>query len=128
MATLKLGSRPKTFAPFDVTFTAPDGTETTIPKVVFKYRTRSEYAEFADLMADTVTYEPKPGEKFSVKKLLDSMGEKNVAALVDCIESWGIEEKPDAETLTQLLDESPAAFVSLWAAYGNAARDGRLGN
>jgi hypothetical protein len=128
MATLKLGKPPANFAPFDVSFTAPDGELTTIPKVVYKYRTRREYAEFVDRIADTQTWAPEAGEKFSVKRLLDSIGEKNVEAMAECIVSWGIEESPSVETFSQLLNESPAAFTSLWAAYGNAARDGRLGN
>jgi hypothetical protein len=129
MANLKLGQRPKAFAPISVKFTGPDGDELVIPSVVYKYRTRAEYGSFVDSNSlDAATYTPAEGEKFSVKKLLDTVGAQNVQALLESIESWGLDEPVNVATLTQMLDECPAAVNQLWATSGNAARDGRLGN
>lgn len=123
-----LGKRPAAFAGFPVKFVGPDGSDMVIPNVVFKYRSRAEYSAFVDALQGAEAYVPEPGEKFSNQKFFAAIGASNVAALLDCISSWGLDVAVDAETLEQLQDEMPAATLALWAAYGNAARDGRLGN
>lgn len=128
MATVTLGKRPKTFKPFTVSFTGPEGEPLDIPDVAFKYRTRSEFNTFTAELADTEAYKPAEGESFSTTKFYEAIDKKNVGALVDCIASWGLDVPVNAENLAQLQDELPAGSVALWTAYGQAAREGRLGN
>jgi hypothetical protein len=131
MSTIVLGKRPKTFAPFNVSFEGPDKQEKTIPDVVFKYRTRSEFAKFTDEGNEEAgaAYKIAPGEKFSLEKMFEAQGNSQVKRLMQCIESWGLEGiELNEANMTELQDEYPGAIVALWSAYGNACRDGRLGN
>ena len=131
MATvLKLGNRPKFFAPITVRFTGPDGVDLIIPDVVFAYRTRTEYGEWVDSVneASAATYTPAPGEKFSVKRLFQATGSGGAKQLAGAISSWGLDLPLSAENLAQLYDESPAAMEALTEAYRAAAVQGRLGN
>jgi hypothetical protein len=131
MSNIVLGKRPKTFAAFNVNFEGPDKEEKTIPDVVFKYRTRSEFAKFTDEGNEEAgaAYKIAPGEKFSLEKMFEAQGNSQVKRLLQCIESWGLEgiELTEAR-MKELQDEYPGAMVALWSAYGNACRDGRLGN
>ena len=131
MSNIVLGKRPKTFAAFNVNFEGPDKQEKTIPDVVFKYRTRSEFAKFTDETNEEAgaAYKITPGEKFSLEKMFEAQGASQVKRLMQCIESWGLEGiELNEANMAELQDEYPGAMVALWSSYGNACRDGRLGN
>ena len=67
-AVIKLGNKPKTFKPFPVKFTMPDGEEGAI-NTTFKYRTRKEYGAFLnDLYHSADTEKPAEGEKIDLKR------------------------------------------------------------
>lgn len=128
-AKIKLGQRPKTFKPFNVTFPMPDGSEGAI-EVTFKYRTRTEFGAlvnemYADAGADTAK---TADGKVDFEKLHEQLGEKSAGHLLKAIDSWNLDERLGQESLTQLCDEMPAAAAALSVAYAAACTEGRLGN
>ncbi len=128
MATIKLGNKPKTFKPFPVKFTMPDGEEGAI-KTTFKYRTRKEYGAFLnDLYNSADTDKPQDGEKLDFEALFAKGGEKSVKKLIEAIDSWDFEYDLTAETLVQMQDEIPASIAAFGDAYRVACLEGRLGN
>lgn len=127
-AVIKLGNKPKTFKPFPVKFTMPDGEEGAI-NTTFKYRTRKEYGAFLnDLYHSADTEKPPEGEKIDFEALFAKGGEKTVKKLIDAIDSWEFGYDLTVETLLQLQDEIPASIAAFGDAYRGACLDGRLGN
>jgi hypothetical protein len=129
MAKIKMGERPKTFKPFPVKVTMPDGTEGEI-SATFVYRTQEEYGE---LLNDSKTKGATPipmAEDGSIDfKALYSGGIRNNAEfLLTVLSAWDLEEPLTAENLQALGNELPAAVIALQTAYGLACREGRLGN
>ena len=128
MATIKLGNKPKTFKPFPVKFTMPDGEEGAI-NTTFKYRTRKEYGAFLnDLYHSADTEKPPEGENIDFEALFAKGGEKTVKKLLDAIDAWEFGYDLSEETLLQMQDEIPASIAAFGAAYRLACLDGRLGN
>jgi len=129
MSKIKLGQRPKTFAPFPVKFTMPDGTEAAI-EVTFKYRTRTEFGALVNEMyADAGASQAKTdGGQIDFEKLHEQLGEKSASHLLKAIDNWGLDERLSQESLAQLCDEIPAAAAALSTAYAAACTEGRLGN
>lgn len=128
MASIVLGKRPETFAPFTVSFKGPDGRDLTIPGVVFKYRTRKEFAALVDKASEEHSFKPKADEPFKLAEVFDIADTRMAKLLVDSVVEWGLDQKVSAQALQELTDEVPAAAQALWEAYQSAARDGRLGN
>ena len=127
-AVIKLGNKPKTFKPFPVKFTMPDGEEGAI-NTTFKYRTRKEYGAFLnDLYHSADTEKPADGEKIDFEALFAKGGEKTVKKLLDAIDAWEFGYDLSEETLLQMQDEIPASIAAFGAAYRLACLDGRLGN
>jgi hypothetical protein len=128
--TIRLGQRPATFKPVDVVFEGPDSTLLCVPRVVFKYRTRSEFGALVDVRVqfDVQQLQASPGTDSTVAAFFSAKDASMADTLADCITAWGLESEPTADILRELLDECPAAGAALWDAYASAARDGRLGN
>ncbi len=127
-AVIKLGNKPKTFKPFPVKFTMPDGEAGAI-QTTFKYRTRKEYGAFLnDLYNSADTDKPQDGEKLDFEALFAKGGEKSVKKLIEAIDSWDFEYDLTAETLVQMQDEIPASIAAFGDAYRVACLEGRLGN
>jgi hypothetical protein len=82
MATVKLGSRPKSFARV-VKFKDVDGTELTAP-VTYKYRTRQEYGAWVDALPPQPTTKDGTSEEgaFSAEKYLEKMSEWNAGKII----------------------------------------------
>ena len=128
MATIKLGSTPKTFKKFPVKFTMPDGENGAIA-AVFKYRTRAGYGEYLNsLFAVSETEKPADGEKLDFVALFAKGGEKAVEKLLDAIESWDFDYELTKETLIQMQNEIPASIAAFGETYRNACIEGKLGN
>lgn len=123
-AKITLGKPPKTFAPVDVKFEMPDGTEGAI-RCTFKYRSRKQFGVF---LSQTFDAPAADGADPSVSDIMAAAVEKNGAYLVDVLDSWSLDEQLDAENAAQLADEYPAAARAIMAAYGRAVSEGRLGN
>lgn len=141
MAKLVLGKTPKTFKPFPVKFTLPDGQEDQIT-VTFVYKTRSQFAKFMDELFNansaptevTQVGEESPAATPESSKapdfvdLFEQGGKKTVAHLSKIIADWDFVEKPTPEILGVMHDEAPAAAAAFATAYQDACTSGRLGN
>lgn len=131
MAKIKLGDRPKTFAPAHIKFTMPDGTPGII-EAVYKYRTRVEFGKFMNdifVQAGEKPGDEKPADdKVDFQKIFEQMGDKNTDHLLACLDSWNIDAPLNRDTLLQLSNELPAASVALMSGYRDACVEGRLGN
>lgn len=124
-----LGAKPKTFMPFDVKVTLPDGSEGVIP-VTFKYRTKKEFGKWVDDASASSKVERKQDDQaeFSWEKFYEQNTDLAVAQLLTALDSWGLDIPLTRESLAQLDNETPAAVVAMLSAYGAACREGRLGN
>lgn len=137
---IKLGSRPKTFAR-TVTFPMP-GEEAGSIEVKFRYRSRTEFAEFVDkLQAEAKAQAEEDiararatieaGEKFvepTQAEIVARQNEANVRFLLDAVDSWNLDVPFDKEAAEQLADELPAAVNAILNDYRAALVEGRLGN
>jgi hypothetical protein len=133
MAKILQGEQPKTFKRIEVKFAMPDGSEGVIP-VTYKYRTRTGYGE----MLNQAQIEAGKGQNGGVyvdadgkpdyKAMYTAMGSRNADHLLDAIDSWGIDEPLNRETLAELADQLPAAAVALMHHYNVVCTEGRLGN
>ena len=124
---IKLGSRPSNFKKIPVKFTLPDG-EAGVIGVVFKYRTRSEFAAYLNQLFDNAADKPAVDETPDFVALFAKSNEKTVGQLLDSISSWDFEYELNKETLVQLGDEIPSALSALASAYSSACTEGKLGN
>lgn len=128
MATIKLGSRPKSFA-VPVKFKLLDGTDAAID-VTFKYRTRTEFGAFLDeIYAENNV---KPAETDDQQNLLErayQAGVENHAKqIMRAAESWNLDEPFTLDSVSALCDEFPSAALAIMETYRVAITEGRLGN
>jgi hypothetical protein len=135
-----LGKRPTSFKRV-VSFPMP-GEEAGSIEVDFKYRTRSEHAEFTDKLQADVKAEAD-AEVARVRAAIDA-GERvtdptqaeitarqnafNVRYLLGVVNSWNLDVPFDKESAMQLVDELPAAVGAIITDYRSAIVEGRLGN
>lgn len=134
---IKLGSRPKTFKPFPVKFTMPDGAEGQI-KATFKYFTKTESGKMFDEMIAAAKANAKTEEEkaeveaaeaeFSLEAIMQKTRDQNADYISRVMDSWDLDEELSKENLQQLDDEVPAASIALMNAFREAAQQGRLGN
>lgn len=138
MAKVTLGNRPKSFPLKTVTADMPEGGVGDIG-VVFKYRTRSEYAEYSDTIftaaqvevpavAAEDTEQGKAAFNFSLAEALSKTADKQVGFLLDVIDSWDLPHELTRQTLTQLCDELPGLAIAVITKYREMCVEGRLGN
>jgi hypothetical protein len=140
MAKIILGQRPKTFS-HTVSFPQLDGTPGTI-SLTYKYRTRSEFAAFADeLRAEIATAQAAELEALKAivakggavadmtqAEMLDRETKTNVSYIIRCVEGWNLDVPFDEAAVRQLADEVPGAIPEIISAYRDAITTGRLGN
>jgi hypothetical protein len=135
-----LGKRPTTFAR-TVTFPMP-GEDAGSIEVQFKYRTRSEHAEFtdglqaeikatADAEAARMRAAVEAGEDIANPTQAEITARQNafnVRYLLGVVDSWNLDIPFDVESAKQLVDELPAAVGAIVNDYRAAIVEGRLGN
>jgi len=135
-----LGKRPESFEK-EITLQMLDGS-TGCMKVVYIYRTRKEYAEFADALQAAVTEraekesarykaaadagEPLPD--FRQADLVAHQVSVNVDSIMKSVKGWNLDIPFDREAVEQLVDELPAAVAAIVSSYREAITEGRLGN
>lgn len=132
MSLVKLGNRPKTFKPVTLTAPMPDGSEGKMP-VTFKYFTKTESGKMFDeliaaakLKDATVVGADSP--EFSLETIMSKTREQNAAYMLRVLDSWGIDEPLNIDSLQQLDDELPAVAARIMEAFREAAHSGKLGN
>lgn len=140
MAKIVLGQRPKSFKR-TIKFDMLDGSAGSFT-VDYKYRTRTEFGEFADsvraqmkaadeALLDRVKAQATAGEEvapLTQADLIRRENANNVAYVMSCIDGWDLDEPFSQAAVEQLADEVPAAVTAIIATYRDAITDGRLGN
>jgi hypothetical protein len=135
-----LGKRPTSFKRI-VSFPMP-GEDAGSIEVTYKYRTRSEHAEFTDKLQAEVKAEAdaevarvraavEAGEKVAEPtqaEITARQNEFNVRYLLGVVDGWNLDVPFDKESATQLVDELPAAVGAIITDYRSAIVEGRLGN
>lgn len=139
---VKLGKRPKVFAPIDVEFDlVADGDQVGgdealfevgigIIPVTFVYRTRSEFGTLVNEMHSEVGATPGLREDGTVdfEQLHKVLGSRSAVHLQKSIAAWGLDEPLSLDALKDLCDEMPGGASALMRAYAALCTEGRLGN
>lgn len=130
-ATIKLGTRPKTF---DKTITIPmhEGGEGKFT-VQYVYRTRTEFGAFVDDLVQSAGVKPPASQdeadvKYSLQRAMEATRDTNADYLLKVVAGWDLDEPFNRATVQQLCDELPGAAYALIEAYRAAITEGRLGN
>lgn len=129
MATkIKLGQRPKSFKKV-ITFQMLDGTTGSI-EVEYKYRTRTEYGQLVDEIAEASGQKIVQADdgKFSMTALMKNGSVSNAEYVMRVVDGWNLDEELNLKNVQQLADELPAAVIAMLDSYRNAITEGRLGN
>lgn len=125
---IKLGARPKTFKEIAVVVTLPDGAEGVIP-VTFKYKTKKEFGAWQDAAMKQAGIPQQDAKDFSWEAFYEASGERSADALLEIIDAWGLDIPLDKDALMAAEEDCGAGvFPALFKAYGEACREGRLGN
>lgn len=124
MSKIILGKRPD-FIESTVKFPMPDGEEATIG-VKYKYRTRTEYADFLD--KTVAAGSAGAGDEKTLREMAERGVKSDAAHLADILVGWDLDEKLTPESLAQFSDELPAGVAAILSDYGARIREGRLGN
>ena len=129
---VKLGNNPKTFKPFVLSITMPDGSNGDIP-VTFKYFTKIESAKmFDELVAAAKEKDASvagaDSPDFSLESVMNKTRDQSASYMLRVIDSWGLDEPLNLESLQQLDNELPAASIRIMEAFHEAAHTGKLGN
>lgn len=140
MAKIKLGSRPKSFKR-EIKVPMLDGTTGTM-ELTYKYRTRPEFAEFADGMQAELKAKTE-AEIAAIKKaaadgdpmpevtqahMIALQDEFNADYVMQVVEGWNLDIPFDREAVVQLAAELPAGITAIIGTYRDAIVEGRLGN
>ncbi|UBB16133.1 phage tail assembly chaperone [Comamonas odontotermitis] len=125
-AAFIFGARPESI-PGTVEFTSVTGQEVKL-ECQFIYRTRKEFAQFWDQLAEAKVNGFEEGEKFSFAKLADQGIEANAKRTMQFVKSWPLDLELSQKNLEQLFDEEPEAPSAFWEKYRAMCTEGRLGN
>lgn len=131
MAKISLGKRPETVT-LPAKFEHLDGTKDAI-KVTYRYRTRSEFAEFIDARAAAAKEAAEQDAavadgEFSLADVFTKQDEALVDHILEIAVGWDLAEPLDRESVTQLVAEYPAAATAIITTYRSACVEGRRGN
>lgn len=125
-----LGTRPKIFKQ-TVRVQLHDGEEGEIV-VSFLYRTRKEYAEMIDALAErqqAALKVPAQGDQVGLMELaMQSRSALQVEHLMEIMKGWNLDQPFDRVHVEQLSQELPGVVQAIIARYEQASIEGRLGN
>lgn len=113
---LKLNPNP-TFSD-EIEITVPGQKEPGAISLTFKYRSRKEYAEFLASLEE---------EKDAAGKVVKS-GKTVAEALPEFVLGWDLPDEFTAETVAIFLDNYPAAYGEIFAAYSRLLFESRVKN
>lgn len=120
------GARPKTVEA-RVIFKSVTGAEVDIP-CQFKYRTRKEFAQLWDKLAEPMQSDQANTGDFSFSSLADKGLQVNAERTLEYLTGWPLDLELSADNVIRMFDEEPAASEAFWNAYRGACTEGRLGN
>lgn len=126
MSKVQLGKRPESFKAV-VTFPMLDGSQGTIT-VEYKYRTKREFGQFIDRIANDAGEAPPTDGAFSLGTLMAKTVDKNAQYLSEVVLGWDLDQDLNLPNLEALADEVPAAAAAIMDKYRLASVEGRLGN
>lgn len=135
-----LGKRPETFKK-EITFPMLDGTEGCM-EVIYKYRTKSELAEFNDALqadlkaeadAEIARYEEaiekkQPLPEFTQGEINKRQAAIHIGYIMGSVKGWNLDVPFDKDAVAELVDTLPAAVTEMVGTYRTAINEGRLGN
>lgn len=120
------GKRPETVTAA-VKFTSVTGAEVDI-ECQFKYRTRKEFSQLWDELAEPVTGGAAADAMPTFAQLADKGLKVNAERTLKYLSGWPLDLELNAENVLQLFDEEPDAPAAFWNAYRMACTEGRRGN
>lgn len=125
MAKIVLGKAPKNFKR-KITIDLLDGGKGDI-EFLFKYRTRSEYAELMDktLAAESGADVPKDE---TAAQAFARIGDGTVDFILAIAEGWDLDDEFNAENIKTLIDTFPAITPAASEVYRHAVLEGRTKN
>lgn len=126
MAKIVLGKRPESFKR-KVTFHMLDGGDGII-MCEFKYRTKKEFGELIDSMAQDAGVAPEVDKPLLIADLMGKTVDKNADYLMDVLKGWDVDADLTRDNAAQLANELPGAAVAIMESYRAAVVEGRLGN
>lgn len=149
MAKIKLGTPPKNI-PHTVKFKGIDGEEDTFD-VTYKYRTRSQFAQYVDSLSTAATKKAKAQAKASTSKkakkpaaealegdevldvtvwtdIVNGTSGQMAEHLMGMLESWELNDELNRANVERLVDEYPGLATAIISDYRAAVVEGRLGN
>lgn len=127
MAKIIIGKRPEKFSR-PVKFPMLDGTEGVI-KCEYKYRTKTEYAEFVDsVAAKSGAIDTSEGKIPDYAEIIGKAVEKNAEYMLDLLIGWDLDGPVNEENLREIADAYPAAANAIMEGYRLGCIEGKLGN
>lgn len=135
-----LGKRPKNF-PKEIKFEMLDSS-TGCMEVIYKYRTLTEFADFADDIQAKLRVEAdaeqarvkeliekgEPVPEFTQAELIKHRAAYNISYIMESVEGWNLDVPFNKEAVAELVDTLPAAVTAIVSNYRDAITEGRLGN
>lgn len=126
MRKIVLGNNPKNYES-DVEVTLEDGDKTEIT-VIYKYRTRTEMAEFLESLSIDPTKQIELLDmKNAVKNTQQSL-EQDAEMLLDIMDGWNVDIELTKENLMQFCNELPQAAMDILIHYISGAKKLRQKN
>lgn len=127
MAKIVLGKRPEKFSR-SVKFPLLDGSDGVIA-CEFKYRTKTEYAEFVDRIANSAgAVEAVDGKLPDYAEVMRRAVSTNADYLQDVLVGWDLDGPVNSENLKEIANAYPAAATAIMDAYRMGCVEGKLGN
>jgi hypothetical protein len=127
MAKIILGKTPKSFKR-TVTVDMLDGTKGSI-ECEFKYRTRTEFGKFLDVIfADAGVKPTDEDAKVVIAEVMAKTRDTNADYLIQVLDGWNLDEDLTKANLQQLCDEFPGVSNSIMEAYRVAVTEGKAKN
>ena len=120
-----LGQPPKSF-PARVKFELLEGGEAELA-VRFKYRTRTEYAEFVSATWPKAPTDVLPAD-VTTADVIERDIEGEVRYMTGSLDAWDLEDPLNSANLRRLVDMYPAASRAIASAYYVAVNEGRVKN
>ncbi len=142
--TVKLGDRPKAFAPVTVEAPMPDGSTGRV-QVTYTYRTRAEFGAFVDAFfaapdaakaaatgpadeAPAADEAEAPAALFRAGDHMDEGTRRQAEYLAQVVDAWDLDTPLSPQALLQLCNQFPAVAGAVRDRYRELVTEGRLGN